>query len=458
MIFQKLREIAEARPDQLFLVDQVYSFSYEDAVNRVIKIAGQLENSKEDLVYLYLKDGCDLVLLLIAIDLLGKKACILNRQMAEVDFAAIFHKVGPGILISDTKFDDAVSGTRIISYSDPLWHESFPDSKKEYNYPVDRENDLIILTTGTTGLPKAALYKWETIIKQIRPNKRDLQEVWLLVSPLNHFAGIQVLLHSLVNGNALIIPPSRSFEDILTYIQKYNVDSISATPTFWRFFSGKYTKDLGPLNLKQITLGGEASTPELLEKLRGIFPKAVITQVYATTELGSCFSVKDGLPGFPLEYLSRPVGNVKLKILQDELYILSTKAMLGYAGGDVLQRDNDGWIATGDIVEIVGDRVLFRGRKSEIINVGGVKVHPLKVEAVILAIPGIKNVRVYGKKNPITGQIVAIQVEISDDVSSEAIEKEIRFRCQSSLGRYEQPRLIEFVSSIPKQNQKIIRR
>ena len=69
-----------------------------------------------------------------------------------------------------------------------------------------------------------------------------------------------------------------------------------------------------------------------------------------------------------------------MRVTDGELWVRAGAGMLGYAGTKVTRRrptGPDDWRPTGDLVEIVGDRVLFRGRKSEVINVGGVKVHPL---------------------------------------------------------------------------------
>ena len=89
--------------------------------------------------------------------------------------------------------------------------------------------------------------------------------------------------------------------------------------------------------------------------------------------------MRDGRPGSRVEVLERgDDADVEMKIVDGELWVRSRTGMLGYYGEEPV--DPDGWRATGDLVEIVGDRIQFRGRTSEIINVGGVKVHPLPIE------------------------------------------------------------------------------
>ena len=73
-------------------------------------------------------------------------------------------------------------------------------------------------------------------------------------------------------------------------------------------------------------------------------------------------------------------------------------------------RSATAWRPTGDLIEIVGTRVLFRGRQSEIINVGGVKVHPLPVEERILALESVEAARVFGRPSKLTGAIVAVEI------------------------------------------------
>jgi len=132
--------------------------------------------------------------------------------------------------------------------------------------------------------------------------------------------------------------------------------------------------------------------------------------------------------------------------------------MRGYRmhSGDAA-RDGDGWFCTGDLVRIEDDRILFVGRKSETINVGGVKVHPLEVENVIAALPGVKLALAYGLDNPIVGQIVAVDLMINDGWCPQAVEDSVRTACQC-LPRHSRPRRINIVENIETNNYKLARR
>lgn len=285
---------------------------------------------------------------------------------------------------------------------------------------------LLIRTTGTTGLPKAVRHDWRVLTQTVVGLRPDPDQRWLLAYGPQQFAGIQVLLHVVASQATLVAPFPRQPRDGLRALLHDGVTCVSATPTFWRFLLAEARSIKATLPpLQQVTLGGEASPADLLEDLRVTFPAARISQVYASTELGSITSVRDGRPGVSVDALhsgSNPTGT--LRVQDGELWVRAAAGMPGYSIADGSTHAGTGacagstpsasWQPTGDLVEIVGDRVLFRGRRSEVINVGGVKVHPLPVEERIAALPGVAAARVFGRPNTLTGAIVAVEIVPAD--------------------------------------------
>ena len=272
---------------------------------------------------------------------------------------------------------------------------------------------VTILTSGTTGKPKAARHTWETLARPVRRIESAADQRWALTYRPQLYAGLQVILQCLVNRGTLVMIPERAEpNEIVDMLVRHRVTCCSATPSYWRrlaLFADRARFALAPL--EQITLGGEVVDQPILDSLRDLFPNARITHIYATTELGRCFSVGDGQAGFPSQMLAkRDGGEVSLKVEEGELWIRSRNAMEGYdPHGETAPLDigSEGWVPTGDLVEIVDDRVQFRGRKSDIINVGGNKVSPLAVERVIRGVTGVDDVRVFGQSSSIAGQLVA---------------------------------------------------
>jgi acyl-CoA synthetase (AMP-forming)/AMP-acid ligase II len=107
-----------------------------------------------------------------------------------------------------------------------------------------------------------------------------------------------------------------------------------------------------------------------------------------------------------------------------------------------------GVLPTGDLVEVRGDRAFFVGRRSDVINVGGNKVHPAEVERVLRAVPGLGDVRVYARPSSIAGELVACDVVPAPGADPEGLRAAIARRCAAGLQGHQRPRWIRVVGEI----------
>ena len=228
------------------------------------------------------------------------------------------------------------------------------------------------------------------------------------------------------------------------------VEFASATPSYWRRLLTFSKEDvLKQIPLVQITIGGEVVDQPLLDNLKRHFPNARLVHIYATTELGRCFSVTDGLAGFPVDYLDQALPDgVELSVNGGELFVRSPNSMRRYDGHSSQQGSVSGPCATGDLVEVQGNRVYFVGRKTDVINVAGSKVHPVEVERVIRGVPGVLDVRVFGKSSSIAGQVVACEVVPAHDKDPETLKVAITRTCMFYLSTPQRPRSIKFVGQM----------
>lgn len=319
------------------------------------------------------------------------------------------------------------------------------------------QSPLLILTTGTTGVPKGARNDWARLVSTHRQRVGPSDARWLLAHVPNQFAGLGVLLHCLASGATLVVPAAFQPRDAVVAIREHGVTHISATPTFWRFLlqllRTSATQD--DVSLRQITLAGEAVPSALLDDLHDAFPNARISQIYGATEFGSSVAVGDARNGMPTSVLERgDDADVQFRIVDGELQVRSRIGMLGYYGGEDVA---DSWRPTGDLVEVRDDRIHFVGRSTETINVGGVKVHPLPIEDAVGQVDGVELAHVYGRSSPVTGQIVAIDLVASAGADLEALEDSIRAAC-AALPAAAQPRRIRFVDALDVRDTKIARR
>jgi acyl-CoA synthetase (AMP-forming)/AMP-acid ligase II len=128
------------------------------------------------------------------------------------------------------------------------------------------------------------------------------------------------------------------------------------------------------------------------------------------------------------------------------LQIKADAAMLGYLNAPSPFTE-DGYFITGDRVEQEGDYLRFLGRDSELINVGGQKVFPAEVEAVLLECDVVGEVVVYGQPNPITGKIVCADVQLRGAHDESEARRALKKFCAQRLEPFKVPVKIRFVES-----------
>ena len=313
------------------------------------------------------------------------------------------------------------------------------------------QSSVVILTSGTSGRPKAVRHTWATLSRPVRKSSNSDRPVWLLTYRPNLYAGIQVALQCFANGGTLVVPEAGADVDqIVSLMLQEEVALASATPSYWRqlMLFGDDEK-LRQVPLRQITVGGEIVDQQVLDQLTNKFLQARIVHIYATSELGRCFSVIDGKAGFPADFVGKPLADgVELKIDEGQLFVRSANAMVSYDSGDRATRPSQQWIATGDLVRREADRWFFVGRQSDIINVGGNKVHPQEVEPVLRQVPGVADVRVYGQTSSLAGQLVAAQIVVKNPSEANSIKAKIMEAGVRHLAAHQRPRLIEIVERI----------
>jgi acyl-coenzyme A synthetase/AMP-(fatty) acid ligase len=307
-----------------------------------------------------------------------------------------------------------------------------------------------LMTSGTTGQPKVAAHTLDSLLGRVQtaaqmPSNRGSR--WLLTYQTSAFAGLQVVLTAVMAGGVLIVPAARTPQDFFIAAQQHAATHISGTPTFWRSFSFVATPGALP-DLRQITLGGESVDQHTLDRLGALFPSARITHIYASTEAGAVFAVHDGCEGFPAEWLEVGVGGTKIRIRDGVLELRSTHGMQRYASQTPSPYTKDGWLHTGDVVAVDGGRVRFLGRKDDVINVGGAKVHPHSVESFLLGLEDVREARVRGVANPISGFIVGAEVVLSDTVEREGARERILSECFAKLPAHQVPRKLSIVDEV----------
>ena len=308
----------------------------------------------------------------------------------------------------------------------------------------------LLTTSGTTGTPKVVAHTIESLTRTTAKNGAGSQLIWGLLYDPARFAGFQVVLQAMMANTKLVAPsPDMDFERKMEFLVANGCNALSATPSLWRKIL--MARAARQLDLKQITLGGEIADQRILNSLAKQFPSAAIAHIFASTEAGVGFSVKDKKAGFPLSWLEAGVRDVEMKISdQGTLCLKNTHLNQNYLGGGGSIANAEGWIDTGDLVEVSGDRVLFKGRLNGAINIGGNKVIPEDVEARILEVPGVFQVAVRAKSSSIAGALVeAFIVPAPELEDTSGLTKSVKQHCKQVLPSFKVPAFVRLVDELP---------
>jgi acyl-CoA synthetase (AMP-forming)/AMP-acid ligase II len=297
---------------------------------------------------------------------------------------------------------------------------------------------LVLFSSGSTGKSKATLHDFVPLLEKFKvPRKASVTLTFLL---LDHIGGINTVFFVLSNGGTLVTVDSRSADEICRAIETHRVELLPTSPTFLNLLllSEAYCRhDLS--SLTRITYGTEVMPPSTLRRIHELLPHAELLQTYGMSEIGILRSksrssdslwVKIGGEGF------------ETKIEDGTLWIRAKSAMLGYLNAPS-PFDADGWLNTGDMVEVDGEYLRILGRKSELINVGGLKVYPAEVEDVLAQMPNVKDVAVAGEANQLTGQIVVARVNLVAPEAAADLKRRMREFCRKRLASYKIPARIE---------------
>jgi len=300
---------------------------------------------------------------------------------------------------------------------------------------LEREvSGLIVFTSGSTGKPKGILQDCERVMRKFI----DERQGWgtLLFLMLDHFGGFNTLLSTFAYGGTGVCLPDRSPESVCRAIEQSKATLLPTTPTFINLLiASRCYMNFDLSSVELITYGTEVMPAATLTKVKDIFPNARLKQTYGLSELGVLRSrsesddsvwVKIGGDGF------------ETRIVENVLWIRSEANMVGYLNAPS-PIDEDGWMCTGDHVEVRGEYMRILGRKSEMINIGGQKVFPAEIENILLSADNVSEVTVVGVSHPVMGHVVKARVSLDEPEDRFQLAERLRKFCMGRMAKYKVP-------------------
>jgi long-chain acyl-CoA synthetase len=293
---------------------------------------------------------------------------------------------------------------------------------------------LIVFTSGSTGTPKGILHDCEHLMSKFVEERKGWRTILFLL--MDHFGGFNTILATFAYSGVGICPTPRTPEGVAQAIQEGRANLLPTTPTFLNLIIvSRLYRSYNFSSVELITYGTELMSNTTLKKVLEIFPNTKLKQTYGLSEQGVLHSkseskdsiwVKIGGPGF------------ETKVIDNILWLRSKANMIGYLNAPS-PFDEDGWMCTGDEVEVKGEYLRFLGRKSEAINVGGKKVFPIEVENILLQAPNIQNATIFSKKHSLMGEVVHAQISLIEEEDPLQLSERLRKFCNGKLAKYKIP-------------------
>lgn len=383
---------------------------------------------------------------LIELDGLARRIVICPPDLKDEDLLDVSSTAGIEAVVVDTP----TSAIEVLALSLAPLEAAF---ELLVEAPIDNApTEWVMFTSGTTGAPKMVVHTLDGLTGAIKPPKPGASPpVWGTFYDIRRYGGLQILLRALHGeGSMVLSEPGEPLADLLVRLGRHGVTHVTGTPSHWR--QVLISRESSLIAPDYVRLSGEIADQAVLDALKARYPQAAIGHAYASTEAGVGFEVTDGVQGFPASFVDRAVDEVEMRVVDGTLQLRSRRTARSYVNaGQLALVDDDGFVTSGDLVERRGDRFHFVGRRDGVINVGGLKVHPEEVEAVVSRHPAVRAALVKGRRNPITGEIVVAEVVLAFELGASdeaALKAEILAFCRGELPPHKIPARISFVSAL----------
>jgi acyl-coenzyme A synthetase/AMP-(fatty) acid ligase len=389
---------------------------------------------------------------LIELDGVARRLILCPPGVAPEHLPTIVANAGVDAIVSDRAAPEHEAlGVDVRVLCRPEIHPSEDTPSRSY------QTEWILLTSGTTGAPKAVVHSLASLTAAIKPRSNaDSPIVWATFYDIRRYGGLQIFLRAVLGGASLVLSDAKEpVGQFLARLAAHGATHITGTPSHWRRVL--WSPAAASIAPRYARMSGEVADQAIIDNLRAVYPQAKVGHAYASTEAGVGFHVDDEREGFPASFLGAQRDGVEIKVEDGSLRIRSAGTATRYLGevrGAI--PGEDGFVDTGDVIVVRDGRCYFAGRIGGIINVGGSKVHPEEVEAVINRHPDVRMSLVRPKKNPITGSVVVADVVLAappdgggTDARKSEVKSEILRLCRESLTQYKIPVMISFVPSLP---------
>ncbi len=389
------------------------------------------------------------------------------------------------------------SDARIEHFADVLCkhddYASLPDQEPPHVDLVPEDDATIMYTSGTTGRPKGALGTHRNIcgnvvglgiapVRQLLrygqplPDVANLPKRASLISvPLFHATGLHAILCGTLNGGHKLVmmfkwDPTRALE----LIEREKINSFGGVPAMvWQVVEHPDFDKFDTSSIESIGYGGAPAAPELVEKIKKLFPTSSAANGYGLTETSAASSQNAGL-----EYIAKPescgpaIPVCDVKVVDEkgntlptgevgELWIYGPNVVKEYWNKPEATAETftDGWLHSGDLARIDEEGFIYiLDRAKDMLIRGGENVYCVEVEDALYSHDDVMDAAVIGIPHKVLGEEVGAVIQVTP--GSSVTEGDLQAFVRQHLAAFKVPVKIELrTEPLPRNaNGKILKR
>ncbi len=446
LIWNQLKARAAAQPEKLALVCGDTALTYAQFAAQVENVARawmQKGLKPGDRIALHMRNGIDLATCYYACFAAGFVAVPVNTRLTLEEIAYVLEHSGAKVYLAQADLR--------VQTSVPSWEfEANPWDKSNSPLSVPHPDDpaLLLYTSGTTARPKGVSHSQRTLA-----GNASYMEAWglrpddhtLLFTAMVHASGaIMLLMSSLWMGATVTIVPVFDAGAVLDTWERSGATFYMSLPTLVRALLAEQRARPRKISTGRLAIcGGDTVPVPLQQEYAGTFGHPLVEGFGMTEGLPTLANHPDNnRPGS----MGRPVGDTEIRVVDGEMWMRGSGIATGYWGQPPFE---DGWLKTGDLVEIDSDGfVWFRGRKKEIIVRGGSNIAPQEVEETLYKHPAVAEAGVIGEPDEYWGEVVLANVALRQGHT--ATPEELIAFSKQHLSEYKCPEQVLFLPVLPK--------
>lgn len=401
------------------------------------------------------------IALLAGIVRAGAVAVPLGTRLTRREIAGSLVETAPALLVHDPDLADAAGGHGVPALAPAALLARAPGAPRRSVEVDPGAAAVAVLTSGTTGRPKAALLSHRALAASAAAWSAALPPAsgWLLCLGLAHVAGLGVAWRALGAGVPLTAVRAFEPEAVLAAFRRPNAAShVSLVPVQLARLLDAAGDAPPPPSLRAVLLGGAPIPPDLVRRAAAAGWPVIPT--YGLTEAGSGVTAQpaDEAGAMP-ESAGRPLPGVALRIAEPgadgvgEIQVLSPAAFSGYLGRTAETAaafTADGWLRTGDLGRLdAAARLFVADRRDDLVVSGGENVYPAEVEAVLAAHPAIAEVGVAGRPDPAWGAVPVAGIVLRPNVPDPG-DDALRAWCRARLAASKVPAAFTRLAALPR--------